>query len=390
MATETELADKVTLNNTESFENGTAEHTLAEIMIVDDLQFNINLLIHLLNENGYEIRAARDGTFAIESARRHPPDLILLDIMMPNMDGFQVCRELKRDEATKGIPVIFISALDDTVEKVKAFQAGGVDYIARPFESEELMVRIKTHLTIQSLRRRLEVQNQMLKKEIETRESVEHVIAHNLRSPLHSIISLLSIFERKESPAPSQLLRLNTMRKIGFRMLRIIEGTLDVLRMEKKEYVLRPESIEITKLIREVIADACEEIDSRELSVSLLVNGESSEADEKCFIYGEELLCTTVFSNLLQNAIEASPNQGYIQLRISSGDFVRIEIHNQLPVPGRIRQRFFDKYVTADKFNGTGLGTYIARLSVEVMGGTIEMHTSDETGTTVKVRLPAV
>lgn len=134
------------------------------IVIVDDLPDNLRLLSQMLKEEGYRVRPASNGKRALATIEKEPPDLILLDITMPEMDGYEVCRQLKANASTCEIPVIFLSALNEVFDKVKAFQVGGVDYISKPFQVEEVLVRINTHLTIRSQRQTLIQQNQELKK----------------------------------------------------------------------------------------------------------------------------------------------------------------------------------------------------------------------------------
>ncbi|MEJ2707440.1 MAG: SpoIIE family protein phosphatase [Anaerolineales bacterium] len=138
----------------------------ADILIVDDTLANLRLLSELLMGNGYHVRTVTSGVRALESARAVPPNLILLDIRMPEMDGCEVCEQLKADERTRHVPVIFISALDEIEEKVRAFKVGGVDYITKPFQVEEVLVRVETHLTLRRLQQRLEVANQRFEREL--------------------------------------------------------------------------------------------------------------------------------------------------------------------------------------------------------------------------------
>jgi DNA-binding NtrC family response regulator len=121
---------------------------LEEILVVDDTPASLRLLTELLTQHGYRVRPAEDGTLALESAAAKTPDLILLDVSMPGMDGYEVCRRLKADEKSSRIPVIFISAFGDTRQKVTGFEAGGIDYIAKPFEAEEVLARVRTHLRL--------------------------------------------------------------------------------------------------------------------------------------------------------------------------------------------------------------------------------------------------
>ena len=128
----------------------------ANILIVDDMPANLRLLSQMLTEHGYHPRPVLNGAQALAAAQIMPPDLILLDIRMPDMDGYEVCQRLKADERTRGIPVLFISALNETEDKVRAFSAGGMDYITKPFQLEEVLARVQTQLTMQNLRRNLE------------------------------------------------------------------------------------------------------------------------------------------------------------------------------------------------------------------------------------------
>ena len=136
--------------------------TKADILVVDDTPANLRLLFQILSEQGYRVRATTSGKQALEAARAVVPDLILLDIMMPGMDGYEVCGRLKTDEQTRDVPVIFISAIDEVADKVAAFSVGGVDYIPKPFQPEEVLARVKTHLTLHSLQKILEQKNEQL------------------------------------------------------------------------------------------------------------------------------------------------------------------------------------------------------------------------------------
>jgi len=141
----------------------------ATILIVDDKPANLGVLEHALREQGYTILVARDGESGLAKAQYAHPDLILLDVMMPGIDGFETCRHLKANEATKDIPVIFMTALSDTVDKVRGFEAGGVDYVTKPLQHAEVLARVQTHLALRNIRQSLEV-------EIAVRKHAEEVL----------------------------------------------------------------------------------------------------------------------------------------------------------------------------------------------------------------------
>lgn len=154
-------------------ENDTQKAEMAQILVVDDTPVNLKLLMVVLTGQGYRVRPASNGRMALRSVAVEEPDLILLDVKMPEMDGYEVCRRLKSDEKSRNIPVIFISALDEVAEKVKGFKAGGVDYIVKPFEPTEVLARVETHLALRRLQKQLEAQNIQLQEEITARRQTE-------------------------------------------------------------------------------------------------------------------------------------------------------------------------------------------------------------------------
>ncbi len=152
-----------------------------DILLVDDTPGNLRLLSSLLTEQGYKVRVALNGAMALMAVQASPPDLILLDITMPEMDGYQVCRRLKDSPKTDEIPVIFVSALDEVLDKVKAFRVGGIDYITKPFQVEEVLARVENQLTIRRLQKQLQAQNELLRQE---QEKSDRLLLNILPQPI--------------------------------------------------------------------------------------------------------------------------------------------------------------------------------------------------------------
>ncbi|MBP0041836.1 MAG: diguanylate cyclase [Roseofilum sp. SBFL] len=189
-----------------------------DILVVDDTSANLSVLTQLLSKEGYKVRVARNGEFALRSALSSPPSLILLDIMMPEMNGYQVCEYLKSNPKTQDIPIIFLSASDEILDKVTAFGVGGVDYITKPFEGIEVLARIENQLRLRSLQLQLQTQNQHLYAEIEKRKSIEASLAQSrsllsgiLNSSLDGIAALESIRDHQEKIIDFRGLLLNPM-----------------------------------------------------------------------------------------------------------------------------------------------------------------------------------
>ncbi len=178
------------------------------ILVVDDTPANLRLLSGILANQEYMVRPVPDGSLALSAAEAEPPDLILLDIMMPDMSGYEVCEQLKADERTRDIPVIFLSAKTEVLDKVKAFEIGGVDYITKPFQAEEVLARVETHLNLRNLQKRLEGKNQALSEALQqlkaTQDQLVHRekmaalgqliagIAHEINTPLGAIRASIS------------------------------------------------------------------------------------------------------------------------------------------------------------------------------------------------------
>ncbi|OKH32950.1 diguanylate cyclase response regulator [[Phormidium ambiguum] IAM M-71] len=161
----------------------------ADILVVDDKPDNLRLLSSMLTEQGYKVRKVISGELALKACQIMPPDLILLDINMPNMNGYMVCQKLKSSSETQDIPVIFISALDDVIDKVEAFAYGGADYITKPFEIQEVLARVKNQLTIRQLQKKLQLQNDLLSQEIKERQRAEAEL-QKANQELHRLATL--------------------------------------------------------------------------------------------------------------------------------------------------------------------------------------------------------
>lgn len=162
-----------------------------DILIVDDTLANLRLLSTMLTEQGYIVRGVPNGSTALKVVALEPPDLILLDINMPQMDGYQVCQALKSDDTVCDIPVIFVSAMDEVLDKVRAFGAGGVDYITKPFQMEEVLVRIENQLTV----RRLQQQLQQANASLQASSQEVHQVAHQLKTPLAQVVDLAELLQ---------------------------------------------------------------------------------------------------------------------------------------------------------------------------------------------------
>lgn len=200
----------------------------ADILIVDDTPDNLRVLSAMLTNRGYEVRKALNGQRAIASVQSEPPDLILLDIKMPEMDGYEVCRQLKATPHGCEVPIIFISALDDALDKVRAFAAGGVDYVTKPFQEAEVLARIEHQLRIQRLQQQLVEQNEELLRSNRELEQFAYVVSHDLQQPLQSVTGFVRVMQLKYESTLDEVAQdyLNRIHETGSRMQRLVQDLL--------------------------------------------------------------------------------------------------------------------------------------------------------------------
>jgi signal transduction histidine kinase len=365
------------------------EHKKPTILLVDDMPENLALLDGILR-NEYRVKAALHGEKALKIALSDdPPDLILLDIVMPDIDGYEVCRRLKADERTQNIPVIFVTGKSDIEDEITGLTLGAVDYLTKPVSPPIVKVRVKNHLELTRARQTLEAQNKMLLEAAQLREDVEQITRHDLKNPLNAILSYPQMIAMVGNVNAQQQKFLEAIETAGYRILNMINRSLDLVKMERGLYLFRPAPLNLLQVFQTIIKETQDFAHRKKLWIELFVNGAPGHDVETFMVYGEELLCYSMFANLLKNALEASPPEERISISLDSeGEMAVIRIRNAGAVPEAIRDRFFEKYVTSGKQQGTGLGTYSARLIAETHGGSIHLDASHPGDTIVSVRLP--
>lgn len=232
----------------------------AQILIVDDTPDNLRLLAKILQKQGYIVRKALSGEMAIQTAMMVPPDLILLDIRMPGINGYEVCDRLKQCDRTTQIPIIFISALGDSHNQVKAFQLGGVDYITKPFQEAEAIARIENQLRIQALQRELTNRNHQLQtltdelsRSNQDLEQFASMVSHDLQQPLQSILGFTQLlkYQNRPSRSPTDQKYLDRIEESGQRMQTLIQDALDYARLG--QHIAEPEAVDCNQSIHQAL-----------------------------------------------------------------------------------------------------------------------------------------
>jgi len=365
-------------------------------MIVDDTPENIDILVGILAPD-YELRLAVDGTLALGVALQDPdalPDLILLDIMMPGMDGFEVCDQFKGYEILRDIPIIFISALSATEDKLRALGSGAVDYVTKPFHPEEVKARVHTHLTLRKLQQTLEERNFALEKALvdlkaseELREDLTHMIVHDMRSPLTAVMSGLDLLGTRElDDEGAKFLGMAARGASG--LTEMVTAMLDISRMESGEMPLerRPTSL------KSVASAAVESMKASSVKrdIDLVV----SDSDAEISI--DSALMQRVFQNLIANALKFSSKGGRVAIDVAATPTgARASVTDKGPgIPEAYREKIFQKFGQVEarrenRVHSTGLGLTFCKLAVEAHGGEIGVDSELGEGSTFWFTLPA-
>lgn len=355
-----------------------AGHSLGSVLLVDDQPESLRLLVELLQDRGYLVRPVPSGRLAIQAAQRSAPDLILLDILMPELDGFAVIHQLRQLEGLADIPVIFLSAYASNEDRVAAFRCGGVDYIAKPFQAEEVEARVATHLHLAQLRRDLEAANREL-------ELFAQTAAHDLRSPLMRILDTLELLAGcPGSVAPEARQYLDWLFQAAQRMDKLIQDLLDFSSPARAE--LQSQPVDLDLLVREVLAELQPAIRGRRIRWDL---------EPLPAVQGDPALLRLVVQNLLGNAVKFSSRtpEAVIQvlpLERDAGFLVRDNGVGFDPAKAGEVFRPFVRLHHRDDFAGTGLGLAQVQRIVARHGGRVWAEAEPGRGATFRVALPGV
>lgn len=359
------------------------------VLIADDEETNLSIMKEILKPE-YELLIAKNGRQVLNRIQPdNLPDLILLDILMPDLDGYATCRELKKNELTKNIPVIFVTAISEVMDAAKGFETGAIDYITKPFNPPTILARIQTHISYGEAREKLKKQNAELRKSFEFKENVDKILRHDLKNPLSALISSPQMLTDMGPLNQEQRKVIDHMQDVAYQMLDMINRSLDLFRMELGTYAPEKKEVDLITVINKVVGHNGAAVSAKQNAIRVVLPDGDDLSGSEFIVYGEDMLFYSLFANLVQNALEASPESQDVVITLSKKDKrALVSIKNQGAVPEMIRDKFFDKYTTCGKRNGTGLGTYSAKLICETMDGKISLDSSRVDATMINIELP--
>jgi two-component system, sensor histidine kinase and response regulator len=357
------------------------------ILVVDDTPDNLMLLSGLLKED-YRVRLAQNGAKALEiCTSEDPPDLVLLDIMMPVMDGFEVAKQMREHPTSENIPIIFVTAMASADARLKGLDLGAVDFITKPVDPETLKPRVRNFMRYVQMRKSLQAEYDGMVEMAQLKEDVAHITRHDMKGPLAGVLGLLQELIAEDSMGRKQLEQLKLVEETALQVLNMINLSAELLKIETGRFELKPQLVKIGEILRRIAEINRTTYAGKDLVIS--VDADVPVGEEMPNSWGDAMLCYSLFQNLLKNACEAAPDSTKVTIKLYDQSPLRIVIENKGAVPMDMRKRFFDKYATSGKQGGTGLGTYSAKLLTEAQHGSIELSVSDEeNSTSISVTLP--
>jgi len=367
------------------------------LLIVDDVPTNLKLLLTYLHDFNYEILVAQNGKDALAKVDRVKPDLILLDVMMPIMDGFETCRRLKMKKETRAIPVIFMTALTETIDKVKGFEMGAVDYITKPIQHEEVLARITTHLSLRTLQKTLEKKNQVLqqqtvelKKQNEQMDAFTHVVVRDLKKPLVRQSGFTSVLKKKLKQLPEQetvdesIKLLEEIEESRQKMGEVVDDLLLLVDSHTKE--ITTEALNMEVIVVEILNHLSDIIEKNGAKISTI--------SDWMEVWGYAPWIKKVWTVYIENALKYGGTPPYLELgQTSEGDtHIRFWVRDNGPgFTAEQQSHLFVPFLRISQARveeGYGLKLSIVRLLIEKSGGQVGVESQVGQGSTFYFTLP--
>lgn len=361
------------------------------ILIVDDNPSNLGLIFNYFSKKGLKVLVADSGKSALKLLEEvSTPDLILLDIIMPEIDGFEVSKRIKSIERLKNIPIIFLSALTTTAEKIKGFSAGGVDYVTKPFQYAELFARVITHLVIKKQREELKKINRKLEEVIERKDKLISIISHDLRTPLSTIKGYSDIIQEDFNELTGdEVLEYNGyINTVSTEINGLITNLLEWSRLMSNKEFYSPSVINISEVLDKVISFSKQTADLKKIKLI-------GEFPEKLNCFADENMLFTIFRNLVSNAIKYTFENGTVKIYASEVyEVVKVTIEDtgigmkedDIRKLFNIKEKFSNPGTKNER--GTGLGLLITKEFIERNYGDIFVESELNKGSKFIISIP--
>ena len=362
-----------------------------KILIVEDNQENIDLLYYFLSPQGYELASVMDGQEAIKAVESEKPDLILLDIMLPKLDGFAVCERLKKNNDTKSIPIIMLTALKDLKDKIKSLEVGADDFISKPFENVELLARVKSLLRLKEYHDEIELKNVELEKKNQSlmqmddfKEDLINLIVHDMKNPLFVIQGNLQMMSMGIDKSALDYLKkyISRIERSSQQLLRMVVNLLDISRIQDGSIELKKEQVDFCKIINDVTKSV------KDLPENELKNINIDIDENVSYVSSDKSIMERVVDNLLSFAAHNVEENGTILIKLEKNneDSIRLSvIDNGTQIPKKFHDKIFEKFSQAEIKKtgykvGRGLGLTFCKMAIEAHGGKMKLDLENPVG----------
>lgn len=367
------------------------------ILIVDDQPNNLKVISSVLSDK-YSISVANSGENALKILNKVTPQLILLDIMMPGMNGFEVCEKLKANDGTKEIPVIFLTAKTEISDLVKGFNYGAVDYITKPFNATEVKVRINNHLSlahaksqIKAQKKDLQEKNQALKKLMSEKDKFFSIIAHDLKSPFSGLLGMLELMNDEGTELTEEETKklLPALLKNAENVYALVENLLEWSRLQRNEREVNSEKINPQEVVNEALGYL--EAIANQKQITLI-----NEVNENHAVFADRMMFNTILRNLISNALKFTKEGGKVTVASepeADGKVTFSVTDTGIGMDSKTINEVFsiDKNVSKPGTNneqGTGLGLILCKEFIELQKGEIRIKSKVNEGTCISFTLP--
>ena len=361
-----------------------------KILIVDDVVSNVLLLKILLANQKFQVCTANNGTMCIEMARKEHPDLILLDVMMPDMNGFDTATVLKKEEGTKDIPIIFLTALNTPQDLVHGFQVGASDFLTKPFNKEELVMRVTQQISLVAAKRIIEKQNAELRATLDNRDKMYSVIAHDLRSPMASIRMVLNLVVASATPeavGPELYALLDQANRESEEVHDLLDNLLKWTKSQTGRLTVVKQDLDLNDIIPGVV-----EI-FEAIAFTKRIKLDLQKTDAPLVVNADNDMLKTVVRNFLSNAIKFSPEDSSIEIIMGTeGEMAKVSVRDHgvgiaADRLGSIFHKGETTYGTGGE-EGSGLGLQLCQDFARKNGGDCTVESGEGEGSTFSVLIP--
>ncbi len=353
------------------------------ILIVDDNSQNLSVLGNMLRKHGYRFVLAETGHEALDFVKKKIPDLILLDIMMPDMNGLEVCKRLKQEPAFSDIPVIFLTAKRDTEDIIKGFKLGAVDYVTKPFNKEELMIRVNTRIELKAVREKL-------RQALATKDKFFSIIAHDLMNPFNALLGFSSLLLTNQETMSADDRRefIQDIQQVSIQGHNLLTNLLFWARSQTGRLEVKPVSFNLEDVVEKNVELLSE--NAKQKDINLLTSIDNQQ------IFADKNMLDAVIRNLLSNAVKFTSTNGTVEISSKKEDnAVEISISDTgVGISAEDMDKLFRMDVNhttvgTKRETGTGLGLILCKEFVEKQGGTIKVDSEEGKGSRFSIRLPS-